>query len=94
MKELVEGEFEIRITDFGISQTLSDYESRLDSFENIKEFLKSERYGTPFFMCPEKETLTFMNDPFKTDVYSFGVLLYMMVFGKAKKYPGQVQKGR
>lgn len=60
---LVDEKYEIKISDFGVSQTLSKNNRRL-----------TDVTGTPFYMAPE----IFMDEPYneKVDVFAYGVIMY------------------
>ncbi|MES1919831.1 hypothetical protein MHBO_001590 [Bonamia ostreae] len=62
---------DISLIDFSISE----------SFENISPIFSSNNAGTPNFMAPETGKPEYC--PFKAEVWSFGVLLFVLRFGFA-----------
>ena len=68
----------LKISDFGISQI----------FQNNDDLIKSNKFGSPFYMAPE---LTVKNSSFHgkpIDIWSSGIVLYYMVYMNLPFYVG------
>jgi serine/threonine-protein kinase len=99
---IVIGEFgEVIILDWGLAKSLSENEIE----ESLEESLSEEnerplddglthvgaKLGTPAYMSPEQIDPSFGNVDRQSDVYSLGVLLYLLLTGE-KPYSGNAQE--
>lgn len=69
---------------------LNDFSVSL-SYKSIDEYIELNRVGTSYYICPEslnKERIK-VEDASKIDIYSFGVLLYVLAF---EDYPYNLRK--
>ncbi len=64
-----------KIIDFGMAKQLEDQETKV----HLTEF--GWTVGTPLFMCPEQVEGAVADIDIRSDVYSLGVLLYMLLVG-------------
>lgn len=69
---------------------LTDFSVSL-SYKSIDEYIDLNRVGTSYYICPEslKKERIKVEDASKIDIYSFGVLLYVLAFGD---YPYDLRK--
>ena len=66
---------------------LTDFSVSL-SYKSIDKYIELNRVGTSYYICPEslrKERIK-VEDASKIDIYSFGVLLYVLAFGDYPYY--------
>jgi tetratricopeptide (TPR) repeat protein len=84
---------QLKITDFGLTK----YEGQVDSTSvqggpiSGEATMQGSALGTPPFMAPEQFIDSSKVDQ-RADVYSFGVILYMMATGELPIYPDRLPK--
>ena len=71
------GQLEVKVADFGLSLKLASRGTLLDNDES--------GVGTPRWMAPEVSRLL-KYDPFKSDVFSFGMVCYEILVGRVPFY--------
>jgi serine/threonine protein kinase len=71
------GQLEVKVADFGPSRKLASRGTLLDKDES--------GVGTPRWMAPEVTRLS-QYDPFKSDVFSFGMVCYEVLVGRVPFY--------
>ena len=78
---LVNDHLNFFLTDFSVSL----------SYKSIDEYIDLNTVGTSYYICPEslKKERIKVEDASKIDIYSFGVLLYVLAFGD---YPYDLRK--
>jgi serine/threonine protein kinase/tetratricopeptide (TPR) repeat protein len=66
----------VKIIDFGIAKALNQQLSDRTRFTNFGQMV-----GTPLYMSPEQAAISGLDVDTRTDVYSLGVLLYVLLTG-------------
>src|SRR6202020_1674875 len=72
----VDGEPVPRIIDFGLAKTTAPQVSSENLFTQLGQFI-----GTPGYMSPEQVNLSARDIDTRTDVYTLGVVLYVLLTG-------------
>jgi serine/threonine protein kinase len=96
---IILGEFgETVILDWGLAKRIDEKEEELPSGPISSRYLEDEKdegltregawLGTPSYMSPEQIDRTLGKVDFSTDVYTLGVILFMILTG-TKPYPGK-----
>lgn len=62
-----------KVADFGLARMVKEDDSKIYLTEGI---------GTPLYMAPEVYEGTYLENKFKCDVWSLGMILYEMIFGR------------
>jgi WD40 repeat protein/serine/threonine protein kinase/TPR repeat protein len=72
----VDGKPMVRIIDFGLAKTLVSFDSQPTQLTKFGIFM-----GTPGYISPEQADVRIRNVDTRTDVYSLGVILYLLLTG-------------
>jgi tetratricopeptide (TPR) repeat protein len=82
----------LKITDFGLAKTLythveitNQVSTKNKNYIDLSKTKTGEMGGTPFYMAPEQFEDTKYLD-IRSDIYSFGVMLYELISGKLPFY--------